>query len=103
MGDADLATTDDKRRSAVLAFTLPDALRLEITQSLRDHTDLAPHIDARAIYAADGFVDITTLTNKPILAADMLCTVPAKYTDRLPSRPCGALSAIPGHYHASDT
>ena len=63
---AKLNTAGDKRQSAILAFTLSDALRLQVTQSLRDQADLALLIDTRAVYAAEGFVPI-----QPILVPDV--------------------------------
>ena len=71
LGDASLGTVDGKRQSSLLAFTLPDALRLEVTQSLREHGDLALWIEPRAVYAADGFVDIIMPDRSPILVPDV--------------------------------
>ena len=59
LGNAELHTVDNKRQSAILAFTLPDLLRLQVIESLSSHGDLALMIDTRAVYAAEGFVDIT--------------------------------------------
>ena len=66
LGDAELNTVDDKRQSAMLAFTLSDTLRLEVIQSLQDSADLALSIETRAIYAAEGFVPV-----EPILIPDI--------------------------------
>ena len=71
LDNAELDTADDKRQSPILSFTLSDIMRLEVIQSLRDQADLALWIDTRAIYAADGFVDITTPDNSPILIPDI--------------------------------
>ena len=70
LGAADIHTVDNKRQSAVLAFALDDTLRLAITESLRTHGDLVLYIDTRAIYAADGFVDITD--GSPVLVSDVM-------------------------------
>lgn len=59
LGGAELSTLDGKRQTPILAFTLGDELREEVAASLRAHGDLALVIDSRAIYAADGFVDVT--------------------------------------------
>ena len=66
LDEAKLNTADDKRQSAILAFTLADALRLQVTQSFRDQADLALLIDTRAVYATEGFVPI-----QPILVPDV--------------------------------
>ena len=71
LGDAELHTVDNKRQSAVLAFKLSDVMRLEVMESLRTHGDLALLIDTRAIYAAEGFVDITRPDNS-ILVLDIM-------------------------------
>ena len=62
---------DGKRQSAILSFVLPDALRADVAESLRIHGDLALQIGTRAVYAAEGFVDIT-VPDGPILVADIL-------------------------------
>ncbi len=67
---AELNTVDNKRQSMVLAFTLPDAMRLQVTESLRTHGDLVLLIDTRAVYAAEGFVDITD--GSPVLVPDII-------------------------------
>ena len=72
LGNAELRTVDNKRQSAILAFTLPDLLRLQVMESLRTHGDLAMLIDTRAVYAAEGFVDITRPDNSPILVLDIM-------------------------------
>ena len=64
----ELNTADNKRQSMMLAFTLPDAMRLRLTESLWIHGDPALLIDTYAVYAAEGFVDITGQNdNSPIL------------------------------------
>ena len=72
LADAELNTADGKRQSAMLAFTLSGTMRLEVMQAIQTHGDLALWIDTRAIYAADGFVDITTRDNSPILVPDII-------------------------------
>ena len=72
LGNAELYTVDNKRQSAVLAFKLPDVMRLEVMESLQTHGDLALMIDTRAIYAAEGFVDITRPDNSPLLVIDVM-------------------------------
>ena len=69
LGEAELSTADNKRQSAILAFTLDDVLRLEVAESLRTHGDLVLLIDSRAIYTADGFTDITP--KSPMLVPDI--------------------------------
>ena len=71
LADAELDTADDKRQSMILAFALSDAMRLNVIQSLRDQADLALLIDTRAVYAAEGFVDITMPDRTPILVPDI--------------------------------
>ena len=71
LGNAELYTVDNKRQSAVLAFKLPDVMRLEVMESLQTHGDLALMIDTRAIYAAEGFVDITRPDSSPMLVLDI--------------------------------
>ena len=44
---------------------------MEVTRSLREHGDLALWIETRAVYAADGFVDITMPDRSPILVPDV--------------------------------
>lgn len=72
LGNAELNTVDNKRQSAVLAFKLSDVMRLEVMESLRTHGDLALLIDTRAVYAAEGFVDITRPDNSPLLVLDII-------------------------------
>ena len=69
--DTELNTADGKRQSAILAFTLSDDMRLDVTESIRTHGDLALYIDTRAVYAAEGFVDITMPDRTPILVPDI--------------------------------
>ena len=66
LDDAELNTADGKRQSAILAFTLSDAMRLQVIQSLRDHGDLVLMIETRAVYAAEGFIPV-----EPILVPDI--------------------------------
>ncbi|MCE2508842.1 MAG: hypothetical protein J4G04_06050 [Nitrosopumilaceae archaeon] len=72
LGEAELNTVDNKQQSAILAFTLPDMMRLDVAELLRTHGDLALYIDTRAIYAAEGFVDITSPDNSPILEPNII-------------------------------
>ena len=68
LGDADLQTVDNKRQSSVLIFELDDDTLATITESLEEYDDLIITIDNRAVFVADGFVDITTYNdNKPWL------------------------------------
>ena len=71
LGDAELRTVDNKRQSKILAFELGDELRQEVAESLRTHGDLALVIETRAIYAADGFTDITSDVGE-ILVTDLV-------------------------------
>ena len=71
LGDVELNTVDGKRQSAIPAFTLSGAMRLDVTESIRTHGDLALLIDTRAVYAAEGFVDITIPDRTPILVPDI--------------------------------
>ena len=71
LGDAELRTVDNKRQSQILAFDLGDELRQEVAESLRTHGDLTLVIEARAIYAANGFTDITSDTGE-ILVTDLV-------------------------------
>lgn len=59
LGDAELSTVDNKRQSTILAFALTEDLRAQVSESLGAHGDLALVINQRAIYAAEGFVDVT--------------------------------------------
>lgn len=70
LGGAELHTVDNKRQSAVLAFKLSGTMWLEITESLRTHGDLAVLVDTRAVYAAEGFADVTRGT--PVLVPDVM-------------------------------
>ena len=70
LGDSEMYTVDNKRQSAVLAFALDDTLRLAVTESLRSHGDLVLYIETGAIYAADGFVDITD--GSPVWVPDVM-------------------------------
>ena len=56
LGDAELDTADGKRQSTILAFTLPDAMRQDVAQSLSGHGDMALEFGERAVYLAEGFV-----------------------------------------------
>lgn len=73
LSGAELSTVDNKRQSQILAFALGDELRQEVAASLRTHGDLALVIDSRAIYAADGFVDVAAYhENGAILVTDVV-------------------------------
>lgn len=70
LGGAELHTVDDKRQSMMLAFTLPEAMHLDVIESLRDNADMALMVDTQAVYAAEGFVDITD--GSPMLVPNIL-------------------------------
>ena len=67
LGDAELDTADGKRQSAVLAFTLPDAMRQDVAQSLSGHGDMALEFGERAVYLAESFVPM-----QPMRVSDIM-------------------------------
>lgn len=67
LGDAELDTADGKRQSTILAFTLPDAMRQDVAQSLSGHGDMALEFGERAVYLAERFVPM-----QPMQVSDIM-------------------------------
>ena len=72
LDDSELYTVDNKWQSAVLVFELNDALRMAVTESLREVDYLGLLIDTRGIYTAEDFTDITKRDGSQILVPDVV-------------------------------